>query len=313
MHRFKNLLYVSHGTSDEADGLKQALSLARNNNAPLRVQIICPEFPAGLPSYQKKYEEALLVQAKESITKARAELGVQDLAIDISLGLDSGPTPDLRVIQQVLKNGYDLVIKEVEPGSSSGFRAFDMSLLRKCPCPVWLWRPIHKSREDIRVAVAIDPEVSGEDIKSLTLRLLTLSRSLADSCSGELQVISCWDHPYESYLRSSVWSTLTEFEVSHSVLLAKKEHLYKLGRLIEEAEITGERTIHHMRGVAAELIPQFVRDKQIDILIMGTVARTGVPGFLIGNTAENIFLNLPCTVLALKPPGFVSPVKAYSQ
>lgn len=44
---------------------------------------------------------------------------------------------------------------------------------------------------------------------------------------------------------------------------------------------------------------------------MGTVARTGIPGFIIGNTAENTLREIRCSLLALKPNGFVSPVKAY--
>lgn len=41
---------------------------------------------------------------------------------------------------------------------------------------------------------------------------------------------------------------------------------------------------------------------------MGTVARTGIPGFIIGNTSEAVLYQLECSVLALKPPGFVCPV-----
>jgi len=44
---------------------------------------------------------------------------------------------------------------------------------------------------------------------------------------------------------------------------------------------------------------------------MGTVARTGISGFIIGNTAENILEEISCSLIALKPEGFVSPVKAY--
>ena len=42
---------------------------------------------------------------------------------------------------------------------------------------------------------------------------------------------------------------------------------------------------------------------------MGTVGRTGVQGFFIGNTAEEILNQVECSVLAVKPPGFESPVK----
>jgi universal stress protein E len=43
-------------------------------------------------------------------------------------------------------------------------------------------------------------------------------------------------------------------------------------------------------------------------VVMGTVARTGVPGFIMGNTAETILSQIDCSVLAIKPPGFTTPV-----
>jgi hypothetical protein len=41
---------------------------------------------------------------------------------------------------------------------------------------------------------------------------------------------------------------------------------------------------------------------------MGTVARTGIAGFVMGNTAEMMLRQLRGSVLAVKPPGFVTPV-----
>jgi nucleotide-binding universal stress UspA family protein len=41
---------------------------------------------------------------------------------------------------------------------------------------------------------------------------------------------------------------------------------------------------------------------------MGTVARTGVAGLFIGNTAEAILEQIECSVLAVKPEGFETPV-----
>jgi nucleotide-binding universal stress UspA family protein len=41
---------------------------------------------------------------------------------------------------------------------------------------------------------------------------------------------------------------------------------------------------------------------------MGTVARTGIPGFIMGNTAETILNQIDASVLAIKPPGFGTPV-----
>lgn len=52
-----------------------------------------------------------------------------------------------------------------------------------------------------------------------------------------------------------------------------------------------------------------VTQENIDILVMGTLARTGIAGFVIGNTAENIVQSIECSLVALKPEGFVSPIK----
>jgi nucleotide-binding universal stress UspA family protein len=38
------------------------------------------------------------------------------------------------------------------------------------------------------------------------------------------------------------------------------------------------------------------------------VARVGIPGLLMGNTAETLLHRLDCSMLAVKPPGFVSPI-----
>lgn len=313
MRHYHNPLYVSHGTADETEGLKQALSLARNNDAPLSVLVVCPKFPAEFPDYRKKYEESLLAQVAASIRSTKEAIKLEEGSVNISIELVSDKTPSIKIIQHVLQHGHDLVIKEAEPrdGGGSGFKAIDMHLLRKCPCAVWLCRPIKHSRQHIQVAVAIDPESFEPAAEASSKRLLELSRSLADSCSGELHIVSCWDYGFESFLRGSIWVKMSDVQIAEAVLDTKHEHRTALERLIKKSGISGSHQVHHLRGMAEECIPSFVKDKKIDILVMGTVARTGIPGFIIGNTAENIVQKLSCSLMALKPRGFVSPVKAY--
>ena len=66
--------------------------------------------------------------------------------------------------------------------------------------------------------------------------------------------------------------------------------------------------LHMPKGSARKVIPELANELQVDCIIMGTVARTGVPGLFMGNTAETILDQLECSVLAIKPPGFVTPV-----
>ena len=57
-----------------------------------------------------------------------------------------------------------------------------------------------------------------------------------------------------------------------------------------------------------KVIGDMVSRYSIDLAIMGPVARIGIPGFFIGNTAEKILASINCSVLALKPDDCVSPV-----
>jgi nucleotide-binding universal stress UspA family protein len=66
--------------------------------------------------------------------------------------------------------------------------------------------------------------------------------------------------------------------------------------------------VHLPMGSGQREIPALVKELKIDLVVMGTVSRTGIPGFIIGNTAETILDQLQCSVLVIKPSGFVSPV-----
>jgi nucleotide-binding universal stress UspA family protein len=216
------------------------------------------------------------------------------------------------IVRRVLRNAHDLLVKQAESADSDrGFRALDMQLLRLCPCPIWLCRPINRATTDIRVGVAVDPRGAEPAGRDLALQLLRVSRSLADAVSRELNIVSCWDFEFENDLRHSPWARASEESINTRVITVERDHLTALKRLIEASGIAGPFRVHHTRGRPEQTIPRLVDDLQIDILVMGTVARTGIPGFVMGNTAENVLREIRCSLLALKPNGFVSPVRAY--
>lgn len=232
--------------------------------------------------------------------------------VQTSVEVQCGDTPAVRIVRRVLRDAHDPLIKQAEPTERRmGFRALDMQLLRLCPCPVWLCRPVSRSRNDIRVAVAVDPQSAEPAGRDVALQLLRLSRSLADTCSGELSIVSCWDFEFEDVLRYSPLAGVSESSVQANVVAAERHHRAGLEALVHDSGIAGAVRVHHVRGRPDRVIPRVVDDLQIDILVMGTVGRTGIAGFVIGNTAENVLRELRCSLLALKPNGFVSPVRAY--
>lgn len=308
---FRNILFASSGGDDEISGLKQAISLARNNAAKLSVVEIRPELPSKLESYRSDFEKAALREASERLDAVCEELGVnrEDLAIEVAVMTDRRPA--IALVQRVLRQEHDLLVKNAEVGEGGRrLRAIDMTLLRKCPCPVWLWRPITRHRNEIRVAVAIDPENTEDEARALSNHLLTLARSIADDGDGNLAIVSCWDGGMEDFLRNSFLAGMPDEEtINETVTEARDAHRSGLESLVTESGITGNREIHQLKGRPEEAIPAYVEKAGIDIMVMGTVARVGIAGLVIGNTAENILQQLTCTLVAVKPPGFETPVK----
>ena len=71
--------------------------------------------------------------------------------------------------------------------------------------------------------------------------------------------------------------------------------------------------IHLDKGPAEDVVGRVIAKSRINLLIMGTIARTQIPGVLIGNTAEKVLDDVRCSVVAVKPPGFVTPLSAQAR
>ena len=88
-----------------------------------------------------------------------------------------------------------------------------------------------------------------------------------------------------------------------------EESLAQLHNLLDQNHIPRQDdNIHSREGRSEEVIKKSIDDLDVDVIVMGSVGRTGVPGLLIGNKAEKILTTINCTVLTVKPDGFVSPV-----
>ena len=61
-------------------------------------------------------------------------------------------------------------------------------------------------------------------------------------------------------------------------------------------------------GPADSCILSAIEELDIDLLVMATSGRGGIPGMLFGNTAERLLPELPCSILAIKPDDFQCPI-----
>lgn len=316
MNRFRNILYVAKTSVTQDSAMARAVSLAENNQAELTVVDVippvrsggglpnCGDLQAAMVNERRKELESLIAPYKEGR--------------DVHLGVLVGKT-FLEVIRAVLRNGHDLVIKPAENPDRLErlFGSDDMHLLRKCPCPIWLTKPGEKfNYECIVAAIDFDPGEPESIARGLNHDILELSSSLALSDFAVLHLVHAWDAPAEGIVR--IWGRDPEAASSEYVGNERAHHQAGMDllrrRLLEMAgrEAYGYLSprFHMARGSAVTVVPELATQLQADLVVMGTVGRAGIPGLLIGNTAEAVLDQLQCSVLAVKPTGFTSPVKS---
>lgn len=312
MELFENVLFVTSGDDGVADARDQALLLACSNGTPLTALIVCPELPDYLGNYRDLITAGLRQQLLDALDSALASCNPGARNISLTVQLEEGSMPAVRIIRRVLEDGHGVVIKAAGfQSGTSGFHSLDMELLRKCPCPVWLCRPVPEQTTGAVVAVAIDPECETPEARTLALRLLRFARTLADARGCSLHVVSCWDYVFEEYLRHNIRMDIDDAALDMVVMEVRNGHRSALQGLLVESGINAKYEVHHLRGKADELIPRHTRENAVDVLVMGTLGRTGIPGFIIGNTAENIVQKISCSLVAFKPEGFISPVRLH--
>lgn len=312
MRHFRNILLIAEGQHQDIAFFDRVLSLAKANQARLTVLDVLKNLP-GKPRMQisainpQELENLAIEQRLAELAKLVGSLRTEGFQIDTKVLTG---TPFLEIIREVLRNGHDLVIKTAQGGSGSRTMVFgstDLHLLRKCPCPVWIGKPGQSDHHN-HILAAVDPDPVNPERNSLNLKIMELASGLAKLEGSELHVVHVWNFYGEALLRG-FRSTLSDTEVDQLVGITFNNHLTGLQGLLDKCDLQGIKLNKHLlRGEAGEIIPALAREKQIDLIVMGTIARTGIPGFFIGNTAEEVFDQVSCSVVALKPDGFVTPV-----
>jgi len=319
MKRFKNILYVCESSVAQDAAIASAVSLTQNNQANLTVIDVVPVISAGIsmpPGGPISTDlQATMIAERRQVLESLTAPYRQHLNIRINV---LAGTKFLEVIRAVLKNGYDLLIKPAENPDyfERIFGSDDMHLLRKCPCPVWMMKVEETSDyQCIVAAVDFDPNDDDSEEWLLNQEIFELASSLSLSDSATLHLVHVWDAPLAGFVAEfandskAVEANFTEGERSlHGVAMEKLSQKLREHIGAEAYEYLSPQ-VHMLRGEAKKVIPKFVGKLKADLVVMGTVARTGIPGFIIGNTAEAILDQLQCSVLAIKPSGFVSPVK----
>jgi nucleotide-binding universal stress UspA family protein len=215
--------------------------------------------------------------------------------------------PFVEIIRDVIRNQRDLVVMTMD--NQLGWREYFFgntisALIRDCPCPILALKPMkHKCFR--RILVAVDPVLVGDSHDTLNSLLLELASTLAELESAELHIVHAWRLVGESMMRGRF--AIPEADIDNAAKLEFERRRGLLEGVLRKHSITSNQ-VHLPKGDPIPAITDLVKDLEVDLLVMGTVCRTGIPGFIIGNTAEQILAKVECSTLTVKPLGFVSPV-----
>jgi nucleotide-binding universal stress UspA family protein len=308
MKTFRKILLLWEEGAAQHLAIAQASAIAAWHRATLTILDVIPEGTADAAS------DIFAFHSKALDPLLEPHRGQVPIDVQLAVGTDF-----VEVINTVLRGGHDLVMKVAEAPDylERLFGSTDMHLLRKCPCPLWLLKPGEDVSSDaVLAAVDFDPDhIADGPNDDLNRRILAVASSLALARGAALHLVHAWGAFAESRI-----SSRAENPAPHLDLYVKKEytgHQQRMSRLAESLRMSLDeeardrlRIGYHLpKGPAVKAVPQLARSLPAGIVVMGTVARTGIPGLIIGNTAEAILYQLQCSVLAVKPGDFVSPVQ----
>lgn len=276
--------------------LEKAVELAQKADADLEIirviyegfadlHIHSPEEKQALKTYVMQAEEDWL---EEQVGSVRHK--VRSLETATLWHKDSWQG----VIDAARDGGADLIIKAANVAHGVGtviHTPEDWNLLRHADIPVMLVKPAAWVKEPVIVA-AVDG--LAEEQASLNQKILSEADHLTRILGGELHVLA-------SYPFSDPWMGPVTLAVDFDQVKKDVEQYIKdnVTQWLASCGVSCQ-FIRIEEGKPAQVISQYIEASEAEMLIMGTVARSGVKGVVLGNTSETILHRTHCDVVVLK-------------
>lgn len=331
---FDHILVICSGDQRDIDALHQAqviCAAARHDGGSLpTVSILSVVEPQPGEDFIRTLGGASADRLEELRCHERHDLVRQSLArVELPDTTRISVVPGkgfVEIVHYAEKMSVDLVIKPASPVGGLHAQIFgstDLHLLRKCPCPVWVTRPFPEPGAagagdgSPLVVAAVDFDRDAQETgdgpqERLNNSIVETAISVAGACGASLMLVHAWQAPAEGLLLRAA-PGVSSAQLSQYVRDVERWHHAALDTLADIVRHSaGERVSQVsatlLQGDADEVIADYVNSHRPIVLVMGTIGRTGIPGVIIGNTAEDILISIDGSVLAVKPPGFVSPL-----
>lgn len=307
MRRFNNILVttdtrlVSHPIVDEA------AEVAMRNDASLKLVDVVPPLSwiARMTMEEPEHVAALMVDEKSKQLDSLAE-PIRRQGVRVETRVLTGST-SVEIIREVLRGQHDLVLRVAKAKSSRRkgfFGTTGIELLRKCPCAVWLVSPT-SSAQFKHVMACVEMRRDREVQVEIDQKVFELSYDLSQRHGADLSVFHAWSIDGEQFLRKRT----SDAEFSKIEGKRFDEAKSQLDHFLTNRGVkVAEDQVQLVKGEAFDAIPAFAAERGVDVVVMGLAGHSGPAGWILGSITEQVLDALQCSVLTLKPDGFVSPI-----
>lgn len=319
MSHFKNILVgIDLLQSDQigsarfsppvAEAIKQATWLAEKCSARLTffAAVEVPEDDLFSLADRDRVWQELHAAGHKALDELVRQASARGIATDCHVVAGEGW---VEITRRVVQAEHDLVV--VGTRNLGGVQRFlfgstAMKLLHNCPCPVWVTRPEPRPTPT-RILVA-------SDFTGVSDAALTLGLDLGTRCGANVDLLHAVDYPLDRLWSTGLLDSSTKAyhdRVNADARVRLQEQLTRVAATIHQTAPGARAEIHVVEGlsIADTGILEFVEAHHIDLVVMGTMARSGIPGVFIGNTAERLVTHLKASLLAVKPADFQSPIE----
>lgn len=293
---------VADALSPQAEGVfERALWLGRTVGTELTLlSVLKLPWLSTLDLVEASAEVTLVGRARELLDQLASRAAADGVHAHVEV-ISGHPAQD--VLREAVRRRPDVVLVAGEAESGRRPRrvgAIPLKIVRKSPAPVWVVQP-DRGASPPAILVADDLSEVGQE----ALRLGVAAAALQHA---RLVVLHAIEFPLDRRLfRTGLGPQ--ELEAYREKVRSDAQQA-----VTERLRETDYRTIgpgvqvHVRAGPADVVIEEALEEFAVDLLVIGTKARGGLAGMLLGSTVESLLPVTSCSVLAVKPADFVSPV-----
>jgi len=313
MQTISKILAVIDPTADDQPAMRRAAWLAKRADAELEL-LVCyyNEYLSGdrlfdSPSLENARSEVIANQEQhlEQLAEPIRETGV---VVTTTAAWDH-PLYE-GIVRRVVASGADIIFKDTHHHSvveRALLTNTDWNLIRTCPTPLWLVKPIDFADSPVYVA-AIDPMNQHDKPAALDDEILQVTKLLGEKTNGNVNAF----HSYDPRIAVATATANAYIPVSLPFdEIEQQMHEDHQKRFNEITSFHGldDDQAHLVAGLTHEELPLIAQNLNADVVVMGAVARNRWKRLFIGATAERTLEHLPCDLLIVKPDWFQTPVE----